>query len=180
MCRDSLTPNMRKEDEEIVAANSKEGDSTSTDDLLKQLIEVNEKQNELLEKNNKSSNILDKIIFGFSGLTLICALASANIASLQLGSSQALTGFAIISLTYILIFIGLIILGVIVFTNLFKEREKNVPIIRSILNILLISVIGLGIGLPIMLAILYQFDQKIVMTIIGAGYFVFCVMFGII
>jgi len=179
MCEDSLTPNMRKEVEEIVAANSKEGDSTSTDDLLKQLIEVNEKQNELLEKNNKSSNILDKIIFGFSGLTLICALASANIASLQLGSSH-LTGFAIISLTYILIFIGLIILGVIVFTNLFKEREKNVPIIRSILNILLISVIGLGIGLPIMLAILYQFDQKIVMTIIGAGYFVFCVMFGII
>lgn len=141
-------------------------DNTSTDDLLKKLIKINEEQNKLLDKNNKSPDILEKIIFVFAGLTLISALASLSLAVLNLNGGTDINGWTIIILTYCFIFIGIIVSGGIIFPNLFKNRESRASIKLSIHNVLLVVVVGLGIVLPIIFAILCEFNPIILMMII--------------
>jgi uncharacterized membrane protein YqjE len=177
MCGDLLTQNTGKE---VDDANLEGGDSTFNKDLHNQIIKIIEKQNELLEKNHKLPDILNKIMLGFSGLTLICALSSANIASLQFdeGTSQALTSSLILGLTYLLIFIGIIILSIFIFMNLSREKEKNSSNHFSISYFLFVCVVVLGIGLSLTLTILYHLIHNIVPITIAIRSFVFFFMFG--
>lgn len=147
-------------------------DNTSTEDLLKQPIEINEEQKELLSDNNNSSKILEKIIFVFAGLTLISTLSSMSLAFLQLNGGQDITGLAIIIFTYSLIFIGIVVSWKIIFPNLFKNRESKPSTKLFIHNVLLVVAVGLGIGLPIIFAILYQFNPIILIIIITIVYLI--------
>jgi len=115
MCRDSLTPNMRKEVEEIVAANSKEGDSTSTDDLLKQLIEVTEKQNNLLSESNTESKNTNLILIYLSVIAFIIVLY--NLITDGPGMERILTAVIIILIVVVSIIFSII-------GN--KEKKKSV------------------------------------------------------
>ena len=88
MCRDSLTPNMRKEVEEIVAAKLKERENErtnqSTDSLLKELLDQTKKMNEFLKNNSHKSMEINRLIVIFTASALLCALTSITIASIQL------------------------------------------------------------------------------------------------
>jgi len=107
MCEDSLIPNMRREDEDIVAANLKEGDHTSTDDLLKKLIEIDEEQNKLLEKNNTISRKLNFVLLIIASLSFLSALASTQIAAHQLwvtrGDATGMGIFAVLCVIAIIL-----------------------------------------------------------------------------
>lgn len=77
---------MRKEIKEIVSANSKEEDSTSTDDLLKKLIDITEKQYEneekhyeMLSKSNYEANRTNRWMLMVAIITYIVTVNSFNI-----------------------------------------------------------------------------------------------------
>ena len=118
MCRDSLTPNMRKEIKEIVSANSKEGEnegeSTSTEDLLKKLIEITQEQN----KHFESSDFFNKGVLIIALISLLASLVSIKVVisgnEWLLNWSIGLLGIFILSLIVVLIF-----------QTLFSMRRKN-------------------------------------------------------
>jgi hypothetical protein len=83
MCRDSLTPNMRKEIKEIVSANMEEEDSTSTNDLLKKLIEITEKQNNLLSASGYESRKTDRLTIATAMIAVLIAVSSFDAAYLK-------------------------------------------------------------------------------------------------
>jgi len=86
-------------------------DNTSTDDLLKKLIKINEEQNKLLDKNNNTSQKLNYLILIFAAISFLAALASTQIAALQLQASNIddCTGVGIFWLLFIIVMILLII-----------------------------------------------------------------------
>ena len=72
-------------------------------------------------------------------------------------------------LTYVLIFIGLIVLGAVFFKNFIKkiaELSKKL----SIHNVILVILVGLVIGLPITLTLFCQLNPIILIIIISIVY----------
>jgi len=87
MCKDSLTPNMRKDVEEIVSKKMREQISEevnqSSVDLLKEIVDETKKQNELLSDSINSSNKVNDALIVFAGITLITAIGSFQIIALE-------------------------------------------------------------------------------------------------
>jgi len=78
------------------------------------------KQNKFLEENKKSTNILERLIFGFAGLALIVALAS-----LQLNISDESTSLGIFLFNLCFNFYRVDCLGCSIFQE-FHQKNSGV------------------------------------------------------
>ncbi|MDO9522743.1 MAG: hypothetical protein Q7J08_03415 [Methanocorpusculum sp.] len=177
---------MRKEVEEIVAAKLKErendrsnqstdslnvladktkeqkieGNDSSITELLQEILNETKKQTKLLSENKYSSNILEKIIFVFAGLSLISALASINIASLELNDSGNPTGLGIFYLTLIFIFIGIIIIWAEMIKTCLKKIGDKHQTLRKIFE----AVLMIGISL---ISVIITINVLIILPLLG-------------
>ena len=146
---------MSKEVEEIVSANSKEGendgDNQSTEILLKKLIEINEKQNELLEINNTTSRNLNFVLFIIASLSFLSAFASTQIAAIQLESDGDPTGLL---LFYFIFGFVVVLLFLFAGVNIWDNRKKvdETTIILEILALVFGGICIISIVLPGILA----------------------------
>lgn len=110
----------------IIADTAKEGKSDgenkSTDVLLNKLIDINQKQNKLLEKNNNTSQNLNFILFIIASLSFLSAFASTQIAALQLqATNKDPTGLA---LFYCVFTIAIILLFIFGGVSIWDNRKK--------------------------------------------------------
>jgi len=150
---------MSKEVEEIVSANSKEGendgDNQSTEILLKKLIEINEKQNELLEINNTTSRNLNFVLFIIASLSFLSAFASTQIAALELLGDGDSTGLLLFYFVF-----GFVIVLLFIFAGVsFCEKSDKSAITLGISALLL--------GVFCIISIFLEWNFVTLITFIG-------------
>jgi len=124
MCENSSTPNLRGQDIDIVSTNLKkdknEENNQSTDALLKELLDETKKMNKFLKYNNNYSMNINDIMLTFGAITVLCAVASIDIASMQLLADGDETGIIILYAISIII----AVLGIFVLIRIWDSRKK--------------------------------------------------------